>query len=89
MRLNPGDTRFDDPVVPFPFLTLQPAFYSACVSNPQSGMNSPCDPSLDAGTSPGPDAIPMEYSFNFDDGFLGTDQNSKQFYVMVYYPAAP
>ena len=31
--------------------------------------------------------ITMEYSFNFDDGFLGTDQNIKQFYVEVYYPA--
>ena len=30
---------------------------------------------------------PMEYSFNFDNGFLGTDMFDKQFYVMVYFPA--
>lgn len=29
----------------------------------------------------------QEYSFNFDDGFEGTDHLSKHFYVMVYYPA--
>jgi hypothetical protein len=28
----------------------------------------------------------MEFSFNFDDGFQGTDENSKMFYVTVYYP---
>jgi hypothetical protein len=29
----------------------------------------------------------MEWSFNFDDGFTGTDSNDKEFYVTVYFPA--
>jgi hypothetical protein len=29
----------------------------------------------------------MHYSFNFDDGFEGTDLPNKRFYVMVYFPA--
>jgi hypothetical protein len=28
----------------------------------------------------------LYWSFNFDDGFEGTDLPGKQFYVMVYYP---
>ena len=28
----------------------------------------------------------MEWSFNFDDGFEGSDQENKMFYLMVYYP---
>ena len=34
--------------------------------------------------------IPVQnqmWSFNFDDGFQGTDLVSKLFYVMVYFPA--
>jgi hypothetical protein len=30
---------------------------------------------------------PMEWSFNFADGFQGTDKNDESFYVMVYFPA--
>jgi hypothetical protein len=30
----------------------------------------------------------MRYSVNFDNGFEGTDLPNKQFYVMVYFPAA-
>jgi hypothetical protein len=29
----------------------------------------------------------MEWSFDFDDGFEGTDSSDKEFYVMVNYPA--
>ena len=41
---------------------------------------------MDAPTPPG-NTTPMEWSFNFDTGFQGTDQATKQFYVTVYYPA--
>jgi hypothetical protein len=30
----------------------------------------------------------MEWSYNFDTGFQGTDLNTKQFYVMTYYPGS-
>ena len=30
----------------------------------------------------------MEWSYNFDTGFQGTDLNPKQFYVMIYYPGS-
>jgi hypothetical protein len=35
-----------------------------------------------------PNCPPQAYSFNFDDGFEGTDHLKKHFYVMVYFPAA-
>jgi hypothetical protein len=85
LGLTPGDARFEDPVIPIPFFTLQPGFYWACVNNPNDAPES-CDKSLNA---PQQGQTMMEYSFNFDDGFLGTDQYDKQFYVMVYYIPAP
>ena len=30
---------------------------------------------------------PMRWSFDFDNGFEGTDEITKEFYVEVYYPA--
>jgi len=87
MGLTPGQASFEDPTFAGPIILLQPGFYWACVRDPETSKNAPCDPALGGGTSPGPSQTPMEYSFNFDDGFQGTDQNTKQFYVMVYYPA--
>jgi hypothetical protein len=29
----------------------------------------------------------MRWSFNFDEGFQGTDETTKTFFVMVYFPA--
>ncbi len=84
MNVTPGDALFEnDLTIAGPFISLQRGFYWACVGNP-NGPSESCDASLNA---PQAGQITMEYSFNFDDGFLGTDQNIKQFYVEVYYPA--
>ena len=80
MGLHPGDTRLEWPFFVGPFWHLQPGFYWACERDDGTGLNAPCD----LGIHPG--MTPMAYSFNFDDGFLGTDHLDKQFYVMVYFP---
>lgn len=80
MKITAGDTRLETPFPIGPFWHLQPGFYWACVRAANSGSNGPCDYSHSA---PGD----LYWSFNFDDGFEGTDQPAKQFYVMVYYPA--
>ncbi len=64
-----------------PFWHFQPSFYWSCaraVSDPQAS----CDPTV---SPPSNDSTAMAYSFDFDDGFEGTDLTTKQFYVMVYY----
>jgi hypothetical protein len=89
LGLDAGDTRLLSAGAVSPFTGLQPGFYWACERNeqvPPNNSQNPCDQSLnpfisDAGT-------PYEYSFNFSGGFEGTDLVTKQFYVMVYYPAA-
>jgi hypothetical protein len=80
MRLTAGDTRLESPFAVGPFQRLQPGFYWACVAVNAVGSNGLCDTTQSA---PGG----LQWSFNFDDGFEGTDLVSKQFYVMVYYPA--
>jgi hypothetical protein len=85
MSISAGDTRLEWPFSVGPFWRLQPGFYWGCVRADNTGSNGPCDYSQDAPTPPG--SVPFEWSFNFDDGFEGTDLSDKQFYVMVYYPA--
>jgi hypothetical protein len=63
-----------------PFKNLQPGFYWSCERDPGGNAQSPCDYTLIP-----PGGLP--YSFDFNDGFLGTDASGKQFYVMVYFPA--
>lgn len=65
-----------------PFRNLQPGFYWACETDPNLPGNS--QSACDASAYPAPNFM---YSFNFDDGFENTDLLSKEFYVMVYYPA--
>ena len=87
LSIQVGDPRMEWPLFVGPFWHLQPGFYWGCVraaSNLDS--NGPCDLSQNAPTAPGK-TIPMEWSFNFDDGFMGTDGSDKVFYVMVYFPA--
>jgi hypothetical protein len=67
-----------------PFQNLQPFFYWACERDPNGDSRSPCDPSLNP---PQTGTTPMRWSFNFDNGFQGTSESTKPFYVMVYYPA--
>jgi hypothetical protein len=88
LGLQAGDPRMEWPFFVGPFWHLQPGFYWGCVRVGKTGNNGACDLSKDAPPNPG-DPIPMEWSFNFDDGFLGTDENTKEFYVMVYFLAPP
>lgn len=67
-----------------PFQHLQPFFYWACERDPNGDSQSPCDPNLNP---PPTGTTPMRWSFNFDNGFQGTSESTKPFYVMVYYPA--
>jgi hypothetical protein len=85
LQLQPGDGRFVAQGRVGPFQHLQPFFYWACERDQNGSSQSPCNPKL----HPPPDqnGDPMAWSFNFDNGFEGTDQHTKQFYVMVYYPA--
>jgi hypothetical protein len=81
MGLTAGDTRMEWPFNVGPFQRLQAGFYWACVrAASATESNGPCDLSQSAPAG-------LQWSFNFDDGFEGTDLPSKQFYVMVYYPA--
>ncbi len=80
MQIAAGDTRLETPFPIGPFWRLQPGFYWACSRAVNTGSRGPCDYTQDA-------AGGLYWSFNFEDGFEGTDLPSKQFYVMVYYPA--
>ncbi len=80
LSITAGDTRLEWPFAVGPFWRLQPGFYWACVRAAKTGSNGPCDFS-----QPAPGGL--EWSFNFDDGFEGSDLPSKQLYVMVYFPA--
>jgi hypothetical protein len=85
LRIPSGDSRFLAQGKVGPFQHLQPFFYWTCERDQNGNSQSPCNPKLHP--SPDPRGDPMAWSFNFDDGFEGTDQYTKQFYVMVYYPA--
>ena len=80
-----GDTRLETHTLNGLFYNLQPGFYWSCERDQTGNSQSPCDPNLYPSISP--DGTILEYSFNFDNGFEGTDFNTKEFYVMVYYPA--
>jgi hypothetical protein len=84
LNLQPGDVSLEWLTFVGPFWRLQPGFYWACTRDPFTSTHAGCDFSLMPGP---PDKAPMAYSFNFDDGFLGTDLLPKQFYVMVYFSA--
>ncbi len=64
-----------------PSRNFQPFFYWAC---PGSAANpSKCDYGRVLNTR---DNIAMRWSFNVDTGFQGTSQESKRYYVTMYYP---
>ena len=90
LRLTSGETAFQSFRPVGPFWNLQPFFYWGCEIDPNTSNTSATSPcKLDAfpGTDPS-SGLGMPYSFDFDDGFLGTDDQSKMFNVMVYYPIA-
>ena len=89
MSIEAGDPRLESWGLEGPFWHLQPGFYWSCERDdgaqaPQA--QAPCDPALFPGYA-ADGSTEMRYSFNFDDGFEGTDLPNKQFYVMVYFPA--
>lgn len=80
MQITTGDIRLEWPYTVGPFWRLQPGFYWACARADGAGSNGPCDLSQSS-------AGGLEWTFDFDDGFEGTDLTNKQFYVMVNFPA--
>lgn len=77
LNFQPGDTRLMEQGRVGPFQNLEPFFYWACERDQTGTSQSPCN-----GSSP---ATNMEPSFNLDNGFQATDQDTKEFYVEVYY----
>jgi len=84
MKLQPGDQQLMANGSIGPFQYLQPFFYWACVPAQTGSGQPPCDYATNIGVVL---HTPMEWSFNFDTGFEGTDLASKEFFVEVYYPA--
>jgi hypothetical protein len=84
LQLATGDDRLTSSASVGPFRNLQPFFYWACERAQGGSSQSLCNGADAAGQDGG---TPLEFSFNFDSGFQGTDLEGKQFYVMVYYPA--
>jgi hypothetical protein len=89
LSLAAGDPTLNAPGMDGPFSHLQPSFYWACPALVDGSL---------AGCSTMPLPAPqtdMEWSFNFDSGFQGTDEGCqfgtpkrqcKKFFVTVYYP---
>lgn len=67
------------------FRHLQHFFYWSCQRGRTGDSRSPC-----SGVSPGlaPNGVDqMQWAFNFQSGFQGTDEEGKEFFVVPYYPA--
>jgi hypothetical protein len=65
-----------------PFGDLQPFFYWSCPHDASAPAR--CDYTTQAGFNNL--GIAMQFAFNFDTGFQGTDENTKVFYVLPYHP---
>lgn len=66
------------------FHDFQPFFYWACQRDQDGDSRSPCN-----GDNPGfaPNGVDlMQWAFNFQSGFQGTDEETKEFFVVPYYP---
>jgi len=85
LKLSAHDARLVSQGNSGPFQHFQPFFYWACMRDQNGSSQSPCNPNLSP--PPSPQQQPMAVSFNFDNGFEGTSETTKPFYVMVYYPA--
>ncbi len=66
-----------------PFKNLQPFYYWGCQQDQPGMIQSPC-----TGFALSNDK-PMQWTFNFDDGFQGTAYTTQKFFVMVYFPVPP
>jgi Protein of unknown function (DUF1566) len=82
--LQAGDTRMTKQGSVGSFTNLQPFFYWACMRDQDGSSQSSCN-GKPAGDGPRNGAN-MEWAFNFNSGFQGTDQGNKYFYVIIYYP---
>jgi hypothetical protein len=81
LGLAPGNTAFIASGSTGPFRNFQPFFYWAC---PKSAAGaSQCDYGRVLNMR---DNVAMRWCFNFDTGFQGTSQETKRYYVTVYYP---
>lgn len=96
MMIKVGDVRLEARGLVSQFVGLQPGFYWACQRDDVPGSGPPipypnqffpCDPSLAPPFVQPATGIPYQYAFNFGSGFEGTDLQTKEFYVMVYFPA--
>jgi hypothetical protein len=85
LGLTPGSALLESRLPVGRFRNFQPFFYWACQRVDGGDRQSACDrfnnPPLND------QQVPMRWSFNFDNGFQGTDEITKQFYVEVYFPA--
>jgi hypothetical protein len=66
------------------FHDFQPFLYWACQRAQEGDSRSPC-----SGESPGPapnGIDQMQWAFNFQSGFQGTDEETKEYFVVPYYP---
>jgi len=79
--LTSGDPQFDVSGSTGPFRNFQPSFYWACPSSVADPAQ--CDYSHVLNVR---NKVAMRWSFNFDTGFQGTAQETKQYYVTMYYP---
>ncbi|MBX7194118.1 MAG: DUF1566 domain-containing protein [Sandaracinaceae bacterium] len=69
---------------PHGFRDFQPFFYWACQRDQDGDARSPCN-----GEFPGlaPNGVDhMQWAFNFQSGFQGTDEEGKEFFVVPCYP---
>jgi hypothetical protein len=68
-----------------PFANLQPYFYWACNPDPSNPGKCLPAPSSCVGTK----CPSMAWSFDMEDGFEGTDETSRYFFVMINRPGSP
>jgi hypothetical protein len=80
LGLAPGNPAFAASGSTGPFRNFQPFFYWACPKSTADPSRCDYDRALNVR-----DNVAMRWSFNFDTGFQGTSQETKQYYVMVYY----
>lgn len=85
LQLKTGDPRLLANGNAGPFRNFQPFFYWSCKTDQSGTSQSPCN-GQPAGRHNG---VAMEFSFNFDSGFQGTDQNTKKMFVIAYSPGSP
>ena len=90
LGLDPGSSVADPSTASnSPFFDLQPNLYWSCqaANDHGSASLSACSPNPQCSplTDPNPCANDMEWSFNFIDGFQGTDNETNDLFVTAYY----